>query len=269
MTDRYAVIGNPVEHSKSPLIHMEFARQTGQDLEYSRILAPLGEFAGRVDQFRAEGGCGLNVTVPFKEEAYGYATRLTPQARLARSVNTLHFLENGEVIGATTDGTGLVRDIVSNLGISLYGKRILLMGAGGAARGVIQPLLDERPAHLFVVNRSADKAVALVDTFPKIHAGGYADLSDAPYDVVINATASSLNNDLPPLPIAVFAGCALAYDMMYGRETPFMQFARENGVGVVSDGLGMLVEQAAESFFIWRGVRPDTALVMARLRTAA
>ncbi len=268
MADRYAVIGNPVEHSKSPLIHAEFARQTGQDIEYGRILAPIGGFADSIGAFRAEGGRGVNVTVPFKEDAYLYATRRTQRAELAHAVNTLHFLADGNVLGDTTDGVGLVRDIVGNLGFTLRGKRILLMGAGGAARGVIQPLLDELPASLMVVNRSADKALALRETFPAIAACGYDGLGGQSFDVVINATASSLNNDLPPLPDGVFAHGALAYDMMYGRETPFMRFAREHGAAVVADGLGMLVEQAAESFFIWRGVRPETAPVLAIFRAA-
>lgn len=266
--DRYTVIGNPVEHSKSPLIHAEFARQTGQDIEYGRILAPIGGFADSIEQFRAAGGQGVNVTVPFKEDAYLYATERTSRAELAHAVNTLHFLPDGTVLGDTTDGVGLVRDIVANLGVTLKGKRVLLMGAGGAARGVIQPLLDERPASLFLVNRTADKALALRDVFVGIEAGGYEDLQGQSFDVVINATASSLNNDLPPLPDMVFASGALAYDMMYGRDTPFMQFARNNNAAIVADGLGMLVEQAAESFLIWRGVRPDTAPVLARFRSA-
>lgn len=266
--DHYAVVGNPVEHSKSPLIHMEFARQTGQTLEYGRILAPIGGFGDSVEKFRAEGGLGLNVTVPFKEDAFLYATQRTPRAELAHAVNTLHFLEDGSVMGDTTDGVGLVRDIVGNQGVALQGKRILLMGAGGAARGVIRPLLDEHPAGLFVVNRTADKAAALRATFPDIMAGGYDDLHDQHFDVVINATASSLSNELPPLPESIFAAGALAYDMMYGRETSFMEFARTHGASIVADGLGMLVEQAAESFFIWRGVRPNTAPVLARFRAA-
>jgi shikimate dehydrogenase len=268
MTDRYAVIGNPVEHSKSPLIHAEFAKQTAQDMDYGRILSPIGGFNESVERFRAEGGRGLNVTVPFKEDAYLYATQLTQRARLAHAVNTLHFRPDGSVLGDTTDGVGLVRDIVDNLGVSLQGKRILLMGAGGAARGVLQPLLDEHPASLFLVNRTAEKAMALKGAFPAIEAGGYDDLHGLSFDAVINATASSLNNDMPPLPETIFASGALAYDMMYGRTTPFMQFARAHGAAVVADGLGMLMEQAAESFFIWRGVRPATASVMARFRTA-
>ncbi|TSA48809.1 MAG: shikimate dehydrogenase [Nitrosomonadales bacterium] len=266
MTDRYAVIGNPIEHSKSPLIHTAFARQTGQDIEYGRILAPLDDFAAVVDEFRSSGGKGLNVTVPFKEDAFRYAARLSARAEKARAVNTLHFLDDGAVFGDTTDGPGLARDIQANLHFSLRGKRILLMGAGGAARGVIQPLLDEAPTALTVVNRTTKKARELAQAFSAINGVGYEELSGQTYDVVINASASSLHNDLPPLPAGIFASGALAYDMMYGRETPFMQFARNHGAGIIADGLGMLVEQAAESFFIWRGVRPDTAPVLAQLR---
>lgn len=266
MTDRYAVIGNPIEHSKSPLIHAAFARQLGHDLEYERLLAPLGGFADTVTGFRAQGGLGLNVTVPFKEDAFQYASRLTRRAELAHAVNTLHFLANGEVFGDTTDGVGLVRDIRDNLGFALQGKKILLLGAGGAARGVIQPLLDENPAALTVVNRTAAKAEALKDTFESITTGGFDCLPGHRFDVVINATASSLNNDLPPLPEDVFAAGALAYDMMYGRETPFTAFAREHGATMVADGLGMLVEQAAEAFHIWRGVSPQTRPVIQQLR---
>ena len=268
MVDRYAVIGNPVEHSKSPLIHAEFARQTGQAMLYERILAPLGGFAGSLKQFRLAGGRGVNVTVPFKEDAYHCATRRTPRATLAQAVNTLKFEDDGSVLGDTTDGLGLVRDIVSNLGVNLRDQRILLMGAGGAARGVIGPLLDQAPASLMLVNRSADRALALCATFPIISAGAYADLAERSFDVVINATASSLNNELPPLPDSVFAPGALAYDMMYGRDTLFMQFARAHGAGLVADGLGMLVEQAAESFLLWRGLRPETEPVLKMFRTA-
>ena len=266
MTDRYAVVGNPIEHSKSPVIHHAFAKQTGQDIEYIRILAPLGGFADIVTKFRSEGGIGINVTVPFKEDAFGYASRLTPRATAARAVNTLRFLPDGEVHGDTTDGIGLVRDIVTNLGTSLKAKKILLMGAGGAARGVIQPLLEECPARLMVVNRSANKAYDLKDSFSGIEACSYPELSDQQFDVVINATSSSLNNDLPPLPNSIFRPGALAYDMMYGRTTPFMAFAREHSADKIADGLGMLVEQAAESFFIWRGIRPLTAPVIAHMR---
>ncbi|MBS4098369.1 MAG: shikimate dehydrogenase [Sulfuricella sp.] len=269
MTDRYAVVGNPISHSKSPLIHAAFARQTGQDLIYETLLAPLDGFAECVDEFRSAGGKGLNVTVPFKVEAWQLATRLSERARLAQAVNTLHFGESAEIFGDNTDGAGLVRDIVHNLGCPLEGKKILLMGAGGAARGVLLPLLEKNPASVFIVNRTDAKAVELQAQFAAyggVEAGSYDTLPGRSFDAVINATSSGLADELPPLPPGLFAAGSLAYDMMYGRQTPFMAFAREQGAQVVADGLGMLVEQAAESFLLWRGVRPDTQPVMAMLR---
>ena len=269
MTDAYAVFGNPIAHSKSPRIHAEFARQTGQDMNYSARLAPLDGFAEAVQAFRAEGGRGANVTVPFKEQAFALVTRLSERARVAGAVNTLVFEPEG-LYGDNTDGAGLVRDLTANLGLDLAGRRILLMGAGGAARGVILPLLEQGPAQLFIANRTADKAVALAAAFgagrPNLAGGGYETLAGG-FDVVINATAASLAGDLPPLAETVFAPGALAYDMMYGRDTPFLAFARARGVRT-ADGLGMLVEQAAEAFLLWRGVRPDTGPVLRLLREA-
>jgi len=272
MTDSYAVFGNPIAHSKSPLIHAAFARQTGQDMVYSAMLVPLDGFREAVSAFRAQGGCGANVTVPFKEQAYALATSHTPRAQAAGAVNTLKFEADG-LLGDNTDGAGLVRDLVANLGFSLAGKRILLMGAGGAARGVILPLQEQQPASVFIVNRTADKAIALAQSFGEqrnLSGGGYAAFSGTcagTFDLVINATAASLAGDLPPLPEDVFAPNALAYDMMYGKDTPFLVFARTHGART-ADGLGMLVEQAAEAFYVWRGVRPDTASVMQMLRSA-
>ena len=265
MPDIYAVFGNPVAHSKSPLIHAAFARQTGQDMTYSALLAPLDGFRESVAEFRKGGASGANVTVPFKEQAYALATRHTPRALAAGAVNTLKFEVDG-ILGDNTDGAGLVRDLIVNLGVVIAGKRILLMGAGGAARGVIQPLLDQQPAQLFIVNRTPEKAIDLACAFGAggVRGGGYAALSGE-FDVVINATAASLANDLPPLPDTIFAPDALAYDMMYGRDTPFLAFARAHGARA-ADGLGMLVEQAAEAFNLWRGVRPDTATVIRSLR---
>ncbi len=266
MTDAYAVFGNPIAHSKSPLIHTEFSRQTGQDIIYSALLAPLDDFAGAVATFRLHGGCGANVTLPFKEQAYTLATRLSLRAQAAGAVNTFKFAPD-DVYGDNTDGAGLVRDLTANLGLDLAGKRILLMGAGGAARGVILPLLEQQPDCVFIANRTASKAVGLAQVMgagKQLLAGGYADLSGQ-FDLVINATSASLAGDLPPLPEAIFASNALAYDMMYGKDTPFLAFARERGVRT-ADGLGMLVEQAAEAFLLWRGVRPDTAPVMQLLR---
>lgn len=268
MTSHYAVFGNPIAHSKSPQIHAEFARQTGQDMDYVALLAPLDGFAAAVAAFRDAGGNGANVTVPFKEEAFRIATRLTPRAQDAGAVNTLSFTDN-EILGDNTDGAGLVRDLTANLKQDLAGKRLLLMGAGGAARGVIGPLLAQRPAALVIANRTVDKARQLAEQFGSgVTAASYQDLAGQRFDVVINATAASLKGELPPLPDDLLNPGALAYDMMYGQETPFMAWARAHGAGRIADGLGMLVEQAAEAFFTWRGVRPDTAPAIARLRSS-
>jgi shikimate dehydrogenase len=269
MTDAYAVFGNPIAHSKSPVIHAAFALQTGQDLAYSAWLAPLDGFPAAISEFRRQGGRGANVTVPFKEQAFALAMRLTPRAKVAGAVNTLKFIGD-ELQGDNTDGAGLVRDLTANLGLDLVGKRILLMGAGGAARGVILPMLEQQPASLFIANRTAEKAVKLAAELNAgqaagiLSGGSYADLSGG-FDLVVNATAASLAGELPPLPADVFAADALAYDMMYGKDTPFLAFARSHGART-ADGLGMLVEQAAEAFWLWRGVRPDTAAVIQMLR---
>jgi shikimate dehydrogenase len=267
MPDLYAVIGHPVAHSQSPLIHAAFARQTGQDLVYERLLAPDDAFAATVRAFRARGGRGLNVTLPFKGEAFRYATMLSERASAAQAVNTLKF-ERGVTFADNTDGAGLVNDLLHNLGCALSGRRILLLGAGGAARGVIEPLLLQRPAQFALANRALDKALRLAQAFPGLlEASSYAALAGRQFDLVVNATSASLAGALPPLPPGVFARGALAYDMMYGKgETPFLAFARSEGVALLADGLGMLVEQAAESFFIWRGLRPDTAPVLRLLR---
>ena len=264
MTDRYAVFGHPIAHSKSPQIHAAFARQTGQDMTYEAILAPLDGFADSVAQFIAAGGRGANVTVPFKEEAFKLAGQLSPRAKRAGAVNTLVF-DDG-ILGDNTDGAGLVADLTRNLHCPLAGKRILLLGAGGAARGVIEPLLAQQPAALVIANRTVGRAEELAGLFGRgVRACGF-DVADTPFDVVINATAASLAGDLPPLSPRVFTPDTLAYDMMYGRDTPFLDFARTHGART-ADGLGMLVEQAAEAFHLWRGVRPDTAPVIAMLRT--
>lgn len=265
MADRYAVIGNPVVHSKSPWIHAEFARATGQDIEYGRIESPLDGFARTMDGFRAAGGRGANVTLPFKDEAFSYCRgEVSERARAALSVNTL-IIEGGGVRGDNTDGVGLLRDLTVNLGRAIAGKRILLMGAGGAAQGVLGPLLGAGPARLVVANRTAAKARSLARRTGAAAGGGYDELGAAQFDVVINATSAGLADEMPPLPKGVFAPGALAYDMVYGRETPFLRAAGEAGAAA-SDGLGMLVEQAAESFLLWRGVRPATAALLAALR---
>lgn len=276
MTDNYAVIGHPVAHSLSPKIHARFAAQTGADLHYTAILAPLDGFAQAVRDFAAAGGRGMNVTLPFKEEAFRLATRLSIRAHAAGAVNTLSF-GPGEIFGDNTDGAGLVRDIASNLSRALAGRRILLLGAGGAARGVLLPLLLENPARLTIANRTPQKAIDLAAEFAAFslvarcvpEGCGFADpavRSDA-FDLVINATSAGLQGAAPDIPDSLFAPGALVYEMVYGRETPFMTQARRAGAQVV-DGLGMLVEQAAESFLVWRGVRPETAPLLRELRGA-
>ncbi|SNS22963.1 shikimate dehydrogenase [Noviherbaspirillum humi] len=267
MPDRYVVIGHPIAHSKSPEIHASFARQTGQDIVYERLLAPLDGFAATVRAFIGEGGRGANVTVPFKLEAHALADRLTERARAAGAVNTLAFDADG-ILGDNTDGIGLVTDIVRNAGMSLRGARVLLLGAGGAARGALLPLLQEAPAELVIANRTVDRAHALAQSFAghgPIKGCGFGEAKGR-FDVVINATASSLADDLPPIAPEVFEEGTLAYDMMYGRQpTRFMQFASAQGA-LSRDGLGMLAEQAAEAFALWRGLRPATAPVLAQLR---
>ena len=266
MADRYAVIGNPVAHSKSPWIHAQFARQTGQEIEYGAILAPNGGFSRAVAEFRASGGRGANVTLPFKQDAFRLAARTSERARAARAVNTL-VLDADAPYGDNTDGAGLISDLQRNLGFDFAGKRVLLMGAGGAAQGVVGPLLDTGPSRLAIANRTVHRALALAGRFPPAFGGGYAEFAGEQFDLVINATSAGLSDELPALPKAIFAEGALAFDMVYGRDTPFLRLARGAGA-TVSDGLGMLVEQAAESFFVWRGVRPDTAPILAALRSA-
>ena len=265
MTDRYAVVGNPIAHSKSPAIHALFAKQTGQDMEYAALLAPLDAFEAMVREFAAADGRGLNVTVPFKEQACRLADALTPRARAAGAVNTLS-LDAGRIAGDNTDGAGLVADITRTLGFGIAGKRVLLLGAGGAARGVILPLLDCGPRRLVIANRTADKAKALAGEFQGCAGAGFAEVADT-FDLVINATSAGLSNAELPLSRGVFAPGCLAYDMVYGKATPFILQAAAAGARC-ADGLGMLVEQAAEAFFVWRGVRPATAPVLAALRQA-
>ena len=274
MSDRYAVFGNPIGHSKSPSIHTAFARQTGQDLVYQAIAAPLDAFPATLAAFVAAGGRGANVTVPFKQQAYALADRRTPRAELAGAVNTL-VCTDGRIVGDNTDGCGLLRDLTENLGVRLAGSRVLLLGAGGAARGVVGPLLDAAARALTIANRTPANAQALVERFAA-HAGtclltasGYAQLAGCTFDLVIDATSAGLAASVPPLPAGVFAAGSLAYAMVYGpAAAAFLDFARAQGAARVADGLGMLVEQAAESFFVWRGVRPDVAPVIEMLRGA-
>ena len=266
--DRYCVFGNPIGHSKSPLIHQMFAAQTGEQLSYEALLAPLEDFTAFAREFFVEGK-GANVTVPFKEEAYRLVDELTARAARAGAVNTLKKLEDGRLLGDNTDGAGLVRDL-RNAGIELRGQRILLLGAGGAVRGVLEPFLAEQPAELVIANRTVAKAEELARLFADlgpVMASGF-DWLDAPVDLIVNGTSASLAGELPPLaPTLIQPGHTQCYDMMYGKEpTAFNRWAAGQGAARTLDGLGMLVEQAAEAFFVWRGVRPDSAPVLAELR---
>ena len=263
--DSYAVMGNPITHSKSPLIHTLFAKQTQQQMEYSAIHVDLGGFEQAVGNFNASGGKGLNITVPFKQEAFAVVNEISDRAKRAGAVNTIIFGDN-------TDGIGLVNDLINNLLLDLKDLRILLMGAGGAARGVIAPLLEAHPSMLVIANRTPDKAVALANAFGDlgyVQGCGYAQLQELQFDLVINATAASLQGEVPPLPDELLAEQAVCYDMMYGaKPTAFMAWAAVHGAARSVDGLGMLVEQAAESFYLWRGVRPETPPVMEAVRQA-
>lgn len=268
--DRYAVMGNPVAHSKSPVIHQHFARQFRHRIEYLAIQVDPGGFAQAVEQFRASGGKGLNVTVPFKLEAFRLAGNLTERARVAGAVNTLRFERDDEVFGDNTDGIGLVHDIERNLQVSIKGKQVLILGAGGAARGILGPLLKHHPARVVVANRTVGKARDIVEVFGEsapVEACGFAELRGKHFDIVINGTSASLKGEMPELPPTLYTRDSLAYDLMYGDQaTSFMEWSTLHGAARITDGLGMLVEQAAESYFVWRGVRPETRPVIATLR---
>lgn len=270
--DLYAVVGNPISHSKSPRIHSLFAAQTGEPVEYTAIQAPLEEFEDTVRDFFAKGGKGLNVTVPFKEQAWNMADRRSDRAAKAGASNTLYQDTDGRLVADNTDGVGLVTDLTGNTGVSLTAKRVLVLGAGGAVRGVLGPILAERPGELVIANRTVAKAEALVALFAdeagdtQLSATGFTEVSGG-FDVIINGTSASLQGDLPPVSTDVVTAGTVVYDMMYTPGvTTFNRWALDNGAGQVLDGLGMLVEQAAESFLIWRGVRPETGPVMDELR---
>ena len=273
MPDRYGVMGQPIAHSKSPRIHTAFARQTGQDIEYRAIEVQPGSFAQAVAAFRAQDGRGLNVTLPFKEEAFTLALDRSERADRAHAANTLGFAEDGRIWGDNTDGVGLVRDLTCNLGLPLAGRRLLLLGAGGAARGVVGPLLAEGLAGLVIANRTVARGEALARDFQDagpVSACGFEALAGRRFDLLINATSASLQGEVPPIPEDVLAPGAWCYDMMYAdAPTAFVRWGLTNRAAGTSDGLGMLVEQAAESFFLWRGIRPDTAPVIAGLRKKA
>ena len=269
MSNQYAVVGNPVGHSKSPLIHTLFAEQCEQALTYTTLEAPLDGFAQAVLTFFAKGGGGLNVTVPFKQQAWEMVSTLTPRARRAGAVNTLYRDGAGQLCGDTTDGVGLVNDILNNHGGSIAGQRVLILGAGGAVRGVLEPILEQCPERLVVTNRTASKAEQLVQDFADlgpVEGCGFEALSGT-FDLIINGTSASLQGELPPLPSGVLKPGGWCYDMMYAAaQTPFQIWAEQQEAGRALDGLGMLVEQAAESFSIWRGVRPQTETVIEAVR---
>lgn len=268
--DRYAVMGNPIAHSKSPEIHRQFAAQTGQCLSYEALLVEPDGFAEAVARFQAEGGKGLNVTVPFKQEAWALIEDRTARAEQAGAVNTIIFQDDGHRRADNTDGVGLVRDLTENHGIVLRQKRLLVLGAGGAVRGVLAPILACEPAALVIANRTASKAQALAGQFASlgpVTGCGFEALVGESFDLIINGTAASLKGEVPPLPDDLLAPGGSCYDMMYSADaTAFQCWAREHGASQAIDGLGMLVEQAAEAFYLWRGVRPETAPVIARLR---
>ncbi len=268
MIDLYAVIGNPISQTKSPFIHGLYAKACGQDISYTALEGPLGGFTSAVEAFRAAGGRGMNVTVPFKMDACAYATALSERARLAGAVNALKF-EGDQVLGENFDGIGLVRDVTHNLGFALRGKRVLVLGAGGAVRGALLPFIHEQPASLTIANRTPSKAVALaaeVASHAQVNGCSYEALAGQSYDLVFNATSASLRGELPPVPATAFAPGCLAHELAYGKGlTPFLRFAQASGAGHLADGVGMLAEQAAEAFEWWRGTRPDTQGVIAQL----
>jgi shikimate dehydrogenase len=269
MTDLYAVFGNPINHSKSPHIHRHFAEQTGQDMTYTKQLVADGEFAAAAAEFFAKGGKGLNITVPFKLDAYRFAAHLTPRARRAGAVNTLAVQTDGSILGDNTDGIGMIHDM-HNLGWELHNKRVLILGAGGAVRGILQPLLEQEPESLAIVNRTHDKAEQLANSFHDlgdVRALKLEELAGKQFDLVINGTSASLHGELPPLPDDLLAPGACCYDMMYGAEpTVFLQWAQDHGAAGVADGLGMLVGQAAEAFYLWRQIRPEVVPVITAMR---
>jgi shikimate dehydrogenase len=268
--DKYAVIGNPIEHSKSPQIHRAFAEQTGEPVEYDRILGDVDDFPGDVRRFMSEGGLGLNVTVPFKEQAWRLADELSQRAHTAGAVNTLIRLENNQLRGDNTDGAGLVRDLSVNQGFRLQGKRLLMLGAGGAVRGVIRPLLEQQPRRIIIANRTANKAYTLASGmagYGQVAGCGLDELEGMQFDLIINGTSAGLAGEVPAIPGSILAKGGWCYDMLYSNQaTPFQTWGYEHKAARSLDGLGMLVEQAAESFRLWRGILPETSPVIAMLR---
>lgn len=269
MTDLYAVFGNPINHSKSPHIHRHFAEQTGQDMTYTKQLVAEGEFARAASEFFTQGGKGLNITVPFKLDAYEFAGQLTQRARRAGAVNTLAWQADETILGDNTDGIGMIHDM-QNLGWELRGKRVLILGAGGAVRGILQPLLEQEPLDVAIVNRTHHKAEQLCSSFHDlgtVRPVKTEELAGQQFDIVINGTSASMQGELPPLPDDLLAPNACCYDMMYGAEpTVFLQWAQVHGAANLADGLGMLVGQAAEAFYLWRQIRPEVVPVITAMR---
>ena len=268
-TDRYAVIGHPISHSKSPIIHKLFAEQTGQEIEYEALDVPPEELEARIREFIDAGGRGLNVTVPLKQDVLPLLDELTERAQLAGAVNTITYNEDGKLSGDNTDGVGLIADLQNNLRVDLNGAKIAILGAGGATRGIIPPLLEQEPAELVIANRTLERAEQLVEDFSghgTLEASSFEGLSERDFDIVINATSAGLDGDIPPFPESIIDADTVCYDLSYSmRETPFVTWAKQLGCKRVYQGWGMLVEQAAESFTLWRGVRPNTQDVLARL----
>jgi shikimate dehydrogenase len=266
IVDRYAVFGSPINHSKSPRIHRLFAEQTGQSLSYEAQEVPAESFEAAVRAFFAAGGKGLNCTVPLKELAFRFATRKTGRAERSKAVNTLALQGDGSILGDNTDGCGLVRDLLNNHQLTLAGKRILILGAGGASRGIIGPVLEKAPTRLLIANRTAEKAVQIAGEFKDlgdITGCGFESLAGQQFDLILNATSASLSGRMPPLPERLLANQGSCYDLAYGNEpTAFVRWGIAQGAQKSLDGLGMLVEQAAEAFCIWRGVRPQTRPVI-------
>lgn len=269
MTDLYAVFGNPINHSKSPHIHRHFAEQTGQDMTYTKQLVGQDEFEQAANEFFSKGGKGLNITMPFKLDAYRFAHQLTQRARRAGAVNTLALRTDGSILGDNTDGIGMIHDM-HNLGWELRGKRVLVLGAGGAVRGILQPLLEQDPQEVVIVNRTFHKAEELANSFHdlgEVRALRLEDIQGQQFDIVINGTSTSMQGELPPLPDDVLAPGACCYDMAYGAEpTLFLQWASVHKAASVADGLGMLVGQAAEAFYLWRQIRPEVVPVITAMR---
>ena len=264
--DQYAVFGHPISHSKSPRIHEMFAKQTNQNISYKAQEVPATEFNSAVRHFFDEGGKGLNCTVPLKELAWQYATQLTNRARLSKAVNTLAIQADGNILGDNTDGIGLINDLTINHNIPLFQKRILILGAGGATRGILEPLLSQQPHSITIANRTASKAHLIVSEFQSLgtlYACDLDQLGKISFELIINATSASLNNELPPLPQNLLASGGYCYDLAYSNQTtPFVRWGNQHNAQKSLDGLGMLVEQAAEAFYLWRGIRPETLPVI-------